>query len=255
MLAAIFAHYVPRAGRIGQAADSYSCRDQGKTRGESARVLSQTIRGQSSGISIPAFTMNRVGQGANPCQVSLGNTKWAQEILRPVSAMSQPETITTIQQHNTFTSPATDPELGNGIDREAARPRRLNPTTGRRQHGSKEAGGRRHDEDRQGQPAPPPPRPITPSSPQEQRYLPPPPTARPSCRGPPRPVAAAAEEQEEEQRRTGNPRRRRSARSALSSSQGTRSSSSRPKSTLLDSDHPPAAAPAPPPTIVTVVLN
>lgn len=116
MLAAIFAYYVLRAGRIGQAADSYSCRDQGKTRGESARILSQTIRGQSSGISIPAFTMNRVGQGANPCQVSLGNTKWAQEILRPVSAMSQPETIITIQQHNTFTVPATDPELGNGSE-------------------------------------------------------------------------------------------------------------------------------------------
>ena len=115
MFAAILIHCGPRAARIRLATDSHSCRDQWKTRGASARVLSQTIRGQGSGIHIPACTMTRGGTGAIPCQVSLGNTKWAQEILRPVSAMSQPET-TTNKQHNTFIIPAPAPEteLGSG---------------------------------------------------------------------------------------------------------------------------------------------
>ena len=134
MFAAILTYCVPRAVRIGLAADSYSCRDQGKTRGESARVLPQTIRGHGSGIHIPAFTITRDVKGAIPRQVSLGNTKWAQEILRPMSVVSQSETTTT-KQHNYKTTPdggkgTGAAEQGPGADpsgEEQERRRRLAP--------------------------------------------------------------------------------------------------------------------------------
>ena len=46
--------------------------------------------------------------------ISLGNIKWAQDLLRPASEISQPETTTTQQQHNTFTPQAGTRELANG---------------------------------------------------------------------------------------------------------------------------------------------
>ena len=104
MLAALLIRGV-LAARIGLAADSHSCRDQREP--ASARGF-QPIRGSRPGIDIPAFTITRGGDDASPQQViSLGNTKWAQEILRPMSVVSQSETTTT-KQHNTFTELTPD---------------------------------------------------------------------------------------------------------------------------------------------------
>ena len=115
MLAACMAHYASRRRQFGQAADSHSCRDQGKTRGDSARDLSQTTRSQDGPGIIPTFSNPRVRQGAARSQViSLGNIKWAQELLRPASEISQPETTTTQQQHNTVIPQAGT--LADGVD-------------------------------------------------------------------------------------------------------------------------------------------
>ena len=115
MLAARMAHYVSRKWRFGQAADSHSCRDQGKTRSDSARDLSQMIRGQGGSGLIPTFPNTRARQDAARGQViSLGNIKRAHELLRPASEISQPETTTTQQQHNTFTPQAGTLEIKAG---------------------------------------------------------------------------------------------------------------------------------------------
>ena len=103
MLAASLAFDASRRRGIGQAADSHSCRDQGKTRGGSARDSSPMIQSKDSPGIIPTFSTSRAAQGSAQAQViSLGNIKWTRELLRPISEMSQPETTTTQQQPNTF---------------------------------------------------------------------------------------------------------------------------------------------------------
>ena len=113
MLAACMAHYASWRRRFGQAADSHSCRDQGKTGGDSARDLSQMIQSQDGPGIIPTFSNPRAVQGSARGQViSLGNTKWAQELLRPVSEIFQPETTPTQQQPSTFIPQAGTLEIG-----------------------------------------------------------------------------------------------------------------------------------------------
>ena len=90
--------------RIGLAADSHSCRDQREPGSAGARVF-QPMRGSGPGIEIPPYAITRGSASASQQQViSLGDTKWTQEILRPVSVVSQSETTTT-KQHNYKTTP------------------------------------------------------------------------------------------------------------------------------------------------------
>ena len=90
--------------RIGLAADSHSCRDQREPGSAGARVF-QPMRGPGPGIEIPPYAITRGSASASQQQViSLGDTKWTQEILRPVSVVSQSETTTT-KQHNYKTTP------------------------------------------------------------------------------------------------------------------------------------------------------
>ena len=90
--------------RIGLAADSHSCRDQREPGSAGARVF-QPMRGPGLGIEIPPYTITRGSASASQQQViSLGDTKWTQEILRPMSVVSQSETTTT-KQHNYKTTP------------------------------------------------------------------------------------------------------------------------------------------------------
>ena len=203
MLAALLIQGV-RATCIGLAADSHSCRDQGKPRGTSARVF-QPIRGFCSGIDIPAFTITRDGDGAFPQQViSLGNTKWAQDILRPMSVMSQSETTTT-KQHNTFIEPTPETELEDRADGKAtgtATPRAATPEW------RSTAGG-------------PTAATATTRSPQQEQsqepaYLPR--RRSPSCRGPPEPQAAPAAAEEEERHRKNRPNSPGHGRREMSSS-------------------------------------
>ena len=90
--------------RVGLAADSHSCRDQREPGSAGARVF-QPMRGSGPGIEIPPYAITRGSASASPQQViSLGDTKWTQEILRPMSVVSQSETTTT-KQHNYKTTP------------------------------------------------------------------------------------------------------------------------------------------------------
>ena len=90
--------------RIGLAADSHSCRDRREPGSAGARVF-QPMRGPGPGIEIPPYTITRGSASASQQQViSLGDTKWTQEILRPMSVVSQSETTTT-KQHNYKTTP------------------------------------------------------------------------------------------------------------------------------------------------------
>lgn len=90
--------------RIGLAADSHSCRDQREPGSAGAGVF-QPMRGPGPGIEIPPYAITRGSASASQQQViSLGDTKWTQEILRPMSVVSQSETTTT-KQHNYKTTP------------------------------------------------------------------------------------------------------------------------------------------------------
>jgi hypothetical protein len=63
------------------------------------------MRGPGPGIEIPPYAITRGSASASQQQViSLGDTKWTQEILRPMSVVSQSETTTT-KQHNYKTTP------------------------------------------------------------------------------------------------------------------------------------------------------
>ena len=78
------------------------------------------MRGPGPGIEIPPYAITRGSASASQQQViSLGDTKWTQEILRPVSVVSQSETTTT-KQHNYKTTPdgwkGTGAEQGPGAD-------------------------------------------------------------------------------------------------------------------------------------------
>ena len=128
--------------RIGLAADSHSCRDQREPGSAGARVF-QPMRGPGPGIEIPPYAITRGSASASQQQViSLGDTKWTQEILRPVSVVSQSETTTT-KQHNYKTTP--DGGKGTGA---AARPRSRSERRG---------GGATTTRRRRGTAAPPPP--------------------------------------------------------------------------------------------------
>jgi hypothetical protein len=99
--------------RIGLAADSHSCRDQREPGSAGAGVF-QPMRGPGPGIEIPPYAITRGSASASQQQViSLGDTKWTQEILRPMSVVSQSET-TTIKQHNYKTT--LDGGKGTGAD-------------------------------------------------------------------------------------------------------------------------------------------
>ena len=120
--------------RIGLAADSHSCRDQREPGSAGARVF-QPMRGPGPGIEIPPYAITRGSASASQQQViSLGDTKWTQEILRPVSVVSQSETTTT-KQHNYKTTPdggkgTGAAEQGPGADPSGEEEERRRPAAG-----------------------------------------------------------------------------------------------------------------------------
>ena len=100
-----------------QAADSHSCRDQGKIRGGSAWDLSLMVQGRGGSGIIPTFANSRAVRSSVRAQApSLGNINWSQELLQPKPlGMPQPETTTTTQQHNNTPPPksgAAQPRAG-----------------------------------------------------------------------------------------------------------------------------------------------
>ena len=90
-----------------QAADSHSCRDQGKTRGGSARDSPLMIQSRGGPGIIPTFSNSWAAQSPARAQApSLGNINWSQELLQPITLeMPQPETTPTTQQHNNTPQP------------------------------------------------------------------------------------------------------------------------------------------------------